>query len=137
MKRALVWVTALALCLVAGGVRGQDEKPSEIKTIMVKLNKPSTGLYSNIGAELRSDTPDWAEIQPQAKEEAKLTAALGKLKPPKGDAASWAKLTKEYAANAAALDKAIAAKDQPAAKAAFAKLGEKACDACHKAHRKE
>ena len=69
-----------------------------------------------------SDAPDWKEIQPQAKEVAKLAAMLGKHKPPKGDEASWAKLTKEFATNAAALDKAIAAKDQTAAKAVYAKM---------------
>ena len=137
MKRALLLGTALALCLAAGAAEAQDEKPSPIKEIMVKLNKPSTGLLSNIHAELRSDTPAWAEIQPQAKEVAKLTATLGKYKPPKGDEASWAKLTKDFAANAAALDKAIAAQDQATAKAVFAKMGEQACNACHKAHRKE
>jgi hypothetical protein len=101
------------------------------------MNKPSTGLLSNIGAELRSDSPDWKEIQPQAKEVAKLTAMLGKGKPPKGDATSWAKLTKDFAANAAALDKAIAAKDQTAAKAAYAKMSGKTCETCHEAHRKD
>jgi cytochrome c556 len=136
MKRALVWITALSLSLAAGAAAAKDEKPSEIKEIMTKINKPSTGLAANIASELRSDSPDWKEIQPQAKEMVKLTAQLGKYKPPMGDEASWAKLTKEFAANTVALEKAIAAKDQPAAKAAFEK-GEKACSACHKAHRKE
>ena len=137
MKRILLGVLALAVCWVADIAAARDEKPSEIKQIMVKMNKPSTGLYANIGGELRLDSPDWKEIGPQAKEMVKLTAALEKLKPPKGEGASWTKLTKEYAVNAAALQKAIAAMDQPAAKTAWSKMGEKACSACHKAHRKE
>jgi cytochrome c556 len=137
MKRAFVVAASLMVCWLAAAVNARDDKPSEIKEIMVKINKPSTGLLSNIGAELRSDSPDWKEIQPQAKEVAKLTAMLGKDKPPKGDAASWTKLTKDFAANAAALDKAIAAKDQAAAKAAYAKMSGKTCDTCHEAHRQE
>jgi cytochrome c556 len=136
MKHALVLVTALVLCWTAGAVVAQGDKSPDIKEIMGQLNKP-TGLYYNIGAELKSDTPDWAEIQPQAKEVAKLAAALGKNKPPKGDVAAWEKRTKEYAANAAALQKAIAAKDKPAAKAAFDKMGGNLCMTCHKAHKPE
>jgi hypothetical protein len=136
MKRAILLLMALALSLAAGAVEAQGDKPPPIKEIMGKLNKP-TGLYYSIGAELKSDAPDWAEIQPQSKEVAQLAAALGKNKPPKGDEKDWAKLTKDYAANAAALQKAIAAKDKTAAKAAFDKMGGKLCMTCHEAHKKD
>lgn len=136
MKRASGWLMALVLCLVAGGVEGQGTKAPEIKEIMGKLNKP-TGLYYNIGSELKSDTPNWAEIGPQAREVAMLAAALGKNKPPMGDEKNWMKLTTDYAANATALEKAIAAKDQAKAKAAFDKMGGDTCKTCHKAHKKE
>jgi hypothetical protein len=136
MKRAIGLLTALVLCLASAAVDGQGTKAADIKEIMGTLNKP-TGLYYNIGGELRSDTPNWAEIAPQAKEVAMLAAALGKKKPPMGDEKSWAKLTMDYAANAAALEKAIAAKDQAKAKAAFDKMGGDTCKTCHKAHKKE
>ena len=76
-------------------------------------------------------------MQPQAKELAKLAAALGKNPPPKGEKDSWEKLTKEYATNAAALEKAVAAKDQTAAMNVIKKMGGDACNNCHTAHRKK
>jgi len=136
MKRATVLLTALALSLAAASAEAQGDKPPAVKDIMGKLNKP-TGLYFNIGKELRESDPMWAEVQRDAKEVARLAAVLGKNAPPKGDKESWDKLTKEYAANAAALEKATAAKDQAAARAAYAKMGGEACNTCHKAHRPE
>src|SRR5438552_1970398 len=136
MKRVTVLLTALALSLAAASVEAQGDKTPEVKDIMGKLNKP-TGLYFSIGKELRESDPMWAELQPQAKEVAKLTAALSKNAPPKGEKASWETLTKAYAANAAALEKAVAAKDQAAAKAAYAKMGGDACNTCHKAHKND
>src|SRR2546430_2411326 len=107
MKRATVLLAALALSLAAASVEAQGDKTPEVKDIMGKLNKP-TELYFSIGKELRESDPMWAVVQPQAKEWAKLAAALGKSAPPKGDKASWETLTKAYAANAAALEKAAA-----------------------------
>jgi hypothetical protein len=135
MKRVTVVLTALTMSFAAG-VEAKDDKPTEIQAIMGKLNKP-TGLFYSIGKELREGDPMWADIQPAAKEVAKEAAKLGKLTPPKGDKDSWAKLTKEYADNAAALEKAVTAKNQAAAKAAFAKMDEPNCKKCHEAHRKE
>jgi cytochrome c556 len=139
MKRATVLLTALALSFAAASAEAQGDKVPAVKDIMMKVNKP-TGLYFNIGKELREKDPMWPEVQQDAKEVARLAALLGKNAPPKGDKESWEKLTKEYAANAAALEKAVAAKDQAAAKAAWAKMGGDggaACNACHKAHRSE
>jgi hypothetical protein len=135
MKRFTVLLTALTLSFAAAA-EAKDDKPSEIQELMGKLNKP-TGLFYAIGKELREGDPMWADIQPAAKEVAKEAARLGKLTPPKGDKDSWAKLTKEYADNAAALEKAVAGKNQAAAKAAFAKIDEPNCKKCHDAHRKQ
>jgi hypothetical protein len=134
MKCAMMLLAAFLLGCAAKGVVAQGDKTPDIKEIMGTLNKP-TGLYYSLGSDLKDDMPDWDEMQPKAKKIAKLAAALGKDKPPKGDEKSWAKMTKEYAANAAALEKAVAAKDKATAKVAFDKMGGATCMNCHKAHR--
>src|SRR5262249_47244231 len=100
-------------------------------------NKPGSGLYFRIAQELRAEDTDWKEVARDAQELKQLTAQLPKLKPPKGDAASWAKLSKAYADNAAALDDAAKKKNKPAARAVLARRGEGAGTACHKVHRED
>jgi cytochrome c556 len=138
MKRVVILVLGLgAVCAVsAPPLPAQADKPSEVKQVMVKVNKTGTGLYPTIVQELRQDDTNWDEVKKDAKEIARLTATLGKLDPPKGEKDSWQKLTKAYAENTKALDAAAAKMDKEATKAAAAKLGE-SCDTCHKAHRKQ
>jgi|SRR6516165_1753326 cytochrome c556 len=138
MKRVAVLLLGLgALCAIsAPPVPAQGDKASEVKEVMVKVNKTGTGLYPSVVQELRQDDTNWEEVKKNAKEIARLTATLGKLDPPKGEKDSWQKLTKAYADNTKALDAAAARMDKEAAKAAAAKLGE-SCDTCHKAHRKQ
>jgi cytochrome c556 len=138
MKRFALSLLGLAALLAfsAPPIPAQGEKPSEVKDIMVKVNKTGTGLYSVVVQELRQDDTNWDEVKKDAKEIARLGAMLGKLDPPKGEKDSWQKLTKAYAENTKALDIAAAKMDKDAAKAASAKLGE-SCDVCHKAHRKQ
>jgi cytochrome c556 len=138
MKRVAVLALGLtALCAIsAPPVPAQGDKPSEVKEIMVKVNKTGTGLYSVVVQELRQDDTNWDEVKKDAKEIARLGAMLGKLDPPKGEKDSWQKLTKAYAENTKALDTAAAKMDKDATKAAAAKLGE-SCDTCHKSHRKQ
>jgi hypothetical protein len=136
MKRFVVWVLGLVVVLVLTAlVPARDDKPSEIKEIMTKVNKTGTGLYANVVTELRADDTNWDAVKKDTKEIARLTAPLGKLDPPKGDKDSWQKLTKAYADNTKALAAAAAASDKDAAKAASEKIG-KSCDVCHMAHRK-
>jgi cytochrome c556 len=63
-----------------------------------------------------------------------LATALCKNQPPKGDRASWDKLTKQYLENAKKLNDAAAEHDRAAALAVRAKLGG-SCTACHRFHR--
>jgi cytochrome c556 len=138
MKRAVLLLLGLsALCAVSTPpVPAQGDKPSEVKEIMVKVNKTGTGLYPTVVQELRQDDTNWDQVKKDTKEIARLTATLGKLDPPKGEKDSWQKLTKTYADNTKVLDAAAAKMDKEAAKAVAAKLGE-SCDACHKVHRKQ
>jgi cytochrome c556 len=128
---ALLGTTAL-LALRPVGARNADG-PS-VKEIMRQANKP-TGIYFNLGQDLKDDNPAWPDIQKEAADLAKLANSLRKAAPPRGDKDSWDKLTKAYADNAKALVQASAKMDQAAARAAHAKMGGNACMACHKAHR--
>jgi cytochrome c556 len=129
--RALVTAILATACAI-----GAAADASDVKEIMGKANKP-TGIYFNLARDLKDDEPAWADVQPQARDLAKLAAALRKAMPPKGDKTSWDALTKAYAENAAALAAAAEKKDKNAAQAAHAKMGGDACMTCHKAHRPE
>jgi cytochrome c556 len=129
-KRALSLTLAAVL---AGTALAQDKVPT-IKEIMGRLNKPG-GLYPTISRELKADDTDWAEVQQDTRSFAKLAAELGKNAAPKGDPESWAKLTKEYADNARALEDAAGKKDRAAATAARGRLGSRSCKTCHDAHK--
>jgi cytochrome c556 len=128
---AILWTTAL-LALTPAYARNL-EAPS-VKEIMGKANKP-TGIYFNLGQDLKDDNPAWPDIQQEAKELKELADALHQAAPPRGDKASWDKLTSAYANNAKVLLKAAAKMDQAAAREAHAKMGGNACMTCHKAHR--
>jgi cytochrome c556 len=128
-------LTLAAVAILAGPALAQDKAPT-IKEIMARLNKPG-GIYPSISKELKADDTDWDEVHDQAKTFAKLAAELGKNTPPVGAADSWAKLTKEYADNARALEEAAGKKDRTAANAARARLGDASCKSCHTAHRKK
>jgi len=135
-RAALTAVLVLLLLLLAGvaPARTRQEKVAEVKDVM-KANKPG-GLYFGIVRELKAGDTDWADAAQDSKELARLAAELPKLKPPQGDAASWARLSKGYAGETAALSDAVRRKDKRTALAVVARL-EASCDACHKIHRKE
>lgn len=128
-------VLAVGAALLSGTIAAQDKTPT-IKDIMARLNKPG-GLYPSISKELKADDTDWDEVHDQSKTFAKLAAELGKNAPPVGPVDSWAKLTKEYAENARALEAAAAKKDRTAANAARVRLGDASCKSCHAVHRKK
>jgi len=138
MKRLAYVASALALLAAAAVVvspaGAQGEKTPSIKEIMTKANKPN-GLYFNLSKDLKDDELMWDEIQKEAKDLARLAAALAKNEPVKGPKDSWAKLTKDYSDNARALDEAAQKKDLRAVQTAHGKLGGMTCMNCHKAHR--
>ena len=105
----------------------------DIKEIMTKANKAG-GLFPQIQKGLKAPTPNWATLKNDSDELVSLTTMLGKSKPPKGDAASWATLSKGYLDEATALKTAIAAMNKAGADAAIGKLAT-SCTSCHKAHK--
>lgn len=105
----------------------------DIKEIMTKANKAG-GLFPQIQKGLKAPTPNWATLKNDSDELVSLATMLGKSKPPKGDAASWATMSKGYLDEATALKTAIAAMNKAGADAAIGKLAT-SCTSCHKAHK--
>jgi hypothetical protein len=128
----LALLTGMALTLRTSNA--EDEKTPPIKEIMTKAHKGGNSLIQTIGKELKAAEPAWTDVQKKTKELVKLGTALGKNEPPKGEQASWEKLTKEYLQNAKALDEAANKKDKASALASHKKLTG-ACASCHKAHK--
>jgi cytochrome c' len=122
---AFAFVTTLA---VAGAVDNPD-----IETIMKKVNG-GKGLQKALGKDLQASTINWEDAGKKSKEIQELVDSLGKNEPPKGDKKSWEKLTKDYAANAKALNEACEKKDKSAAGAALGKMS-RSCKSCHDAHK--
>ena len=132
------------LALVLGGLgvlafaamelpAGETTKPT-IKQLMKKLNSGPESLLPRIAKAIKSQEPDWQNIQQNSKQLAELAAGLSELTPPLGDKESWDRLARAYVDNAKTLDIAAKKKDRPGARAAHAKLGG-SCKACHDAHR--
>jgi cytochrome c556 len=105
----------------------------DIKEIMTKANKTG-GLFPQIQKGLKAPAPNWATLKNDSDELVSLATMLGKSKPPKGDAASWATLSKGYLDEATALKTAIAAMNKAGADTAIGKLAT-SCTSCHKAHK--
>ena len=105
----------------------------DIKEIMTKANKAG-GLFPQIQKGLKAPAPNWANLKNDSDELVSLATMLGKSKPPKGDAASWATMSKGYLDEATALKTAIAAMNKAGADAVIGKLAT-SCTGCHKAHK--
>ena len=86
-----------------GGAQSDEKMPS-IKKVMDKLHKGKNAPLNTVKAALKSDSPDWADVQKDAKVFATYGAYLPKNDPPKGSKESWEKLAKAYASNGKALE---------------------------------
>ncbi len=116
------------------GGPGGGRARSPMREAMEKIGRGPTALTPTIGKALEAASPDWASIQGQTKEYARLAATLGESKPPRGDEQSWTRLSAAFLASAQALDKAAVAKDKAAALEAHGKLAG-SCKECHGQHR--
>ena len=128
MKRSL----AVAAVLLLGAAR--DDKAPTVKEIMAQANKPN-GLYFDLKRDLRDDDTSWDDMKTRAQELLRLAEALPKAKPPQGDKASWARLTRDNLAKTKALAQAVENQDKKAARAAHDRLGGATCKGCHDVHR--
>src|SRR4029453_13487925 len=88
---------AMSVILAFGGVAPADEKDKlpEIAEIMKKGHAKTDGDIAKIKGAAKEGQGD--DAKKYAKDLALLGDALGKNKPPKGEADSWEKLTKQYA----------------------------------------
>jgi cytochrome c556 len=139
MRSLLCGVGVLAVLLVAALVSGpagasSDDETLTIKKVMDKLHKGKTAPLATVTAALKSDSPDWAAIQKEAKLFATVGASLPKNDPPAGEKADFEKLAKAYASAAKAFESAAEKEDLKGARAAFKKISA-SCKTCHTAHK--
>jgi hypothetical protein len=113
---------------------GAARAPSPIKVIMGKLARGRGGVIPVLGMNLEQNPPPWEDMEPRARECVELAASLVQYDPPKGSKDSWSRLTSSYSGSAAALERAIQAKDLEASRKAQGELAN-GCMACHGAHR--
>ncbi|RUL86309.1 cytochrome c [Tautonia sociabilis] len=136
MRRSIPAATlatlALAMPLAARPRSGDDPPP--IKQIMETLNKGPDSLTAAIGRNLDKSDPDWVALGEQCREYEANVEQLGRNVPPRGEPASWSRLTTAYLGNARALSAAVKAQDRQAALAAHGKI-EQACARCHVNHK--
>ena len=130
MKRLVCAAAGLVLLAVGVAVAADPT----IKDIMTKAHKGGKSLLGNINSELKDDEPDWSDVQKNTKDLVQLGMSLGKNTPPKGDQASWDRLTKAYVANVQSLEAAAENKNKSAAQATLKQI-QGSCRACHMAHR--
>lgn len=138
------WFSIAPLAAVGAGAIGlagkpgvaaedkKDEKLPRIKEIMTKGHKGTDAYLGKIGKEAKAGK--WEDAQADAKGLAYFGESLGKLEPPKGDAKSWAALSKKYAEATAAVKKAADDKDAKAVEKSLGAIGQ-SCGACHGKHK--
>jgi cytochrome c556 len=116
------------------GLAGADEAKPTIKQAMTRIAKGKNAAIPTLKSALAAPSPDWKEIQANAKTVETCTEAIVDAKPRKGEQANYAKLAKAFAAHAKALHESAEKEDLAGAKAAFGKIGG-SCMACHNAHK--
>jgi len=137
-KLWLLGTMALALGLLAvltdGGLYAGDDQSPETASEIMKKTHGKTGLRKAIDNNLKANPVDWDKVQKDTKVYAELAGMLGKATPPKGDKASWEKLTKTFADTTKELNADAEKKDAAAARADLTKIGG-SCMGCHSQHR--
>src|SRR5439155_26089728 len=88
--------------------KDKDDLP-DIPTIMKRAHAKTDGYLALIKSSAAAGK--WEDASKDAKSLVLAGDALGKNKPPKGDAKSWETLTKKYSENTMAVQKAVEAKD--------------------------
>jgi hypothetical protein len=137
MKRLMCLVGVVSVVIAAAFVSsraGAQDEAASIKAIMGKLHKGAKAPLAQLKGQLKSDSPDWTQIQQETKDFVILGASLAKFDPPKGDAKSYKTLATTYYSNAKILDDAAQKKDAAATKAALGKISA-SCKDCHSAHK--
>jgi|HubBroStandDraft_6_1064221.scaffolds.fasta_scaffold1117961_2 cytochrome c556 len=138
MKKWTIMAALAAFVAVSAAkpsrVGAADDKVPTIEDIMQKVNKGKGALFTQVKDAVQSGSPDWGNVQKMTKEISALADFLGKNDPPKGDKASWEKLTKAYTEKAKKLNDDAQSKNLSEVQADVKALGG-SCQACHRAHR--
>lgn len=136
LVRVGLFATALLGFVVAGGITiAQDKdkkKTPTIKEIMGKGHKGAKSLMAGIGQQAK--TGKWEDAQNGAAALKEFGEAIGKNKPPRGDADSWKTQAENYKKNTAAVAEAAEAKDAAKVAASLKTLGG-SCKGCHDNHK--
>lgn len=137
LKATLFGLLGAVISILAyGGTTSADDKKDDkvptISEIMVKGHKGTDAYLAKIKGAAKDEK--WDDAKEYAKTLAFFGESLGKNKPPKGEDASWEKLTKKYADNTKAVVKGVEDKDAKAVTKGLDSIG-KSCGECHKAHK--
>jgi hypothetical protein len=132
MKRLICLLSTLAVMALAAGAGGEDIPT--IKDVMDKLHNGANAPLAKLKTALKSDSPDWKNVQDLTKDFTILGAALAKNEPPRGEKADFEKLANAYFSNAKALDEAAKAEDKAKTQAALDRITA-SCKTCHAAHK--
>jgi cytochrome c556 len=139
MKSLICGVSMLAL-IVASGLAsrsaGAADESATPEVVMKKLFAGKTSALATIKGAVKGPSPDWAKVKKAASTFAEYGPKLGDNDPPRGEKASWDKLTKALADASRELDSAAKKEDLAAANSVLKKLGG-SCKGCHTAHRPE
>ena len=139
MKSLFCVVGVLVVLLVAGlvsapvGASSDDATPT-IKKVMKTLHNGKNAPLNKLKTALKSDSPDWAAVQKEAKLFATFGAALPKNDPPRGEKGAYEKLAKAYASAAKSFEESAGKEDLKGSRDAFKKIST-SCMPCHKSHR--
>ncbi|WP_165248851.1 cytochrome c [Paludisphaera soli] len=137
MKSLICGASLAALVLIAGlsaaRVDAAADEAASIEVVMKKLFAGKNSPNNTLKAAAKAGSPDWAKVKEASDVFAKYAPALAANQPPKGDKASWDKLTKALAEHAESLGTAVDKKDVDGFKAATKSIGG-SCKACHEAH---
>ncbi|WP_165071270.1 cytochrome c [Paludisphaera rhizosphaerae] len=138
--KSLICGASLAVLIVAGLISARvdaaADDPASVEVVMKKLFAGKTAPAKSLQAAAKSDSPDWAKVKEVSDLFSKYAPDLGKNDPPKGDKASWAKLTKALTDETKKLASAADKKDSGELKASAKAIGG-SCKSCHDAHRPE
>jgi cytochrome c556 len=133
LKRMACVASVLAVLFMAAGA---DDSTPSIKEIMGKLHKGANAPLAKLKTALKSDSPDWTNIQDLSKDFVRFGADLAKNKPPRGDRSAFEKRANAYHEAAKSLATAAKEEDKAKAQTALNKIGA-SCMTCHSAHKKQ
>jgi hypothetical protein len=114
----------------------QAKDGASIDEIMKKAYNKGKGLLGQLNKDLTAKETPWEGMKKKSEDLVKYISANEANKPPKGEASSWAKLTKKATEEAKKVSAAVEKKDLEAAKAAHKYLMN-SCKECHDAHKEE